>query len=483
MADSLQRNTFKNFLWLFAGSSSQSALQIFVLAILARLVTPAEFGIIGVAMIFLGFSKILSQLGMGAAIVQREEISDNHIRTAYTVSLFTGVMIAIMAVVFSNPIAIYFDMPELSEVLNYMSCIFIIDSFMAVSGSLLQRELRIKQIALSELISYLIGFGVLGVILAYLDYGLFALVYAYIAQAVIRAGIVFYLAPHRIVPYFDRNSFSALFHFGGWHTIAKIANYLAGQGDYLIIGKTLNASALGYYSRAYQIMVAPVRLIGQSLNIVLFPTLASVQKDLPKVRRAFYKSTKLVAFASLVISAVLIVNAREIVLILLGENWLDVIVPFQILASGTVFRMSYKISDSLAKALGEVYKRALYQILYAASVLAFSYAGHFWGIEGVATGVVIAIFINFLLMTHLTLSRLKEDWSKFFLIHFKPLVAAAVTAVFCAGLLWALRTQDWNLMLTEVIYLVVSIVFLLSLFLRFRRQLGISEEIDMILKR
>lgn len=483
MSKDLKSKTFTGFFWLLAGSSSQTALQVLVLSVLARLVTPSEFGVISIAIIFLGFSKIFSQLGMGAAIVQKEVITQEHIRTAYTTSLLIGVFFCVLTLIFSNKFAIYFNMPELSKVLKYISSLFIIDSFISVSQSLLQRNLKMKYFALADLISYIIGFGILGVSLAFLGYGLYALVYAYILQAITRAIIVSFLEPHSIVPYFDTKSFKDLFFFGSGHTVAKIANYFAGQGDNLIIGKLLGADALGYYSRAYQLMVAPVRLIGQSLNVVLFPALASIQTDREKVKRAYLKSTELVAYASLIISVVLFINAKEIVLILLGENWLQVIVPFQILAVGTLFRMSYKISDSLIKALGDVHKRAIIQIIYASCVFLFSYIGHYWGIKGVAMGVILAIFLNFVFMTHLSLLQFNENWKNFIKIHIKPLILSLIVFIFAYLVLNGLRKLNLNIIVTEILYLLLVSCFLLIVVLRYKNALNLSDEINAIINK
>lgn len=482
MANDLKKKTFTGFLWLILASSSQTVLQVLVLSILARLITPEEFGVVSIAIIFLGFSKTFSQLGMGAAIVQKQKITNAHIRTAYTTSLFIGAVFCILTVIFSENIASYFNMPQLSRVLKFVSCIFIIDSFISISQSLLQRNMKMKHFALTDLISYLISFGFLGVALAYLGYGLYALVYAYILQAVLRAIMVSYLEPHSILPFFSKKSFKDLVFFGGGHTLAKIANYFAGEADKLVVGKMINADALGYYSRAYQLMVAPVRLIGQSLNIVLFPALSSVQTDIERVKKAYYKSTQLVAYASLIISSILFVNAREMVLILLGENWLEVIIPFQILATGTIFRMSYKIGDSLVKAMGDVYRRAIFQFIYAICVLLFSYIGHFWGIQGVAVGVLLAIFFNFIFMAYLSLSLFKEGWIRFLTLHIKPFVLAIFVFAFAYVVLFILRFFELNLFLTEIIYLLLVFGFLLIIFLRFKEQLGISDEINSVMK-
>ncbi|GAA3777142.1 lipopolysaccharide biosynthesis protein [Corallibacter vietnamensis] len=483
MSKGLKQKTFIGFLWLFAGSSTQTILQVIVLSILARLVVPAEFGVISIATVFIGFSRIFSQLGMGAAIVQKKVVTTCHIRTAFTTSLVIGTFFCVLIQVFANQIAVYFEIQELALVLKLISSIFIIDSFITISQALLQRKMRMKYFALTELISYAIGFGALGIVLAFYGYGVYALVFAYILQAIIRAIILSFFEPHSIIPYFNKKSFKDLFFYGSGQTIAKIANYVAGQGDNLIVGKMLTASDLGFYSRAFQLMVAPVNLIGQSLNIVLFPALASVQTDMKKVKNAFYKSTQLVAYASLIISGILIVNAREVVLILLGENWLQVVVPFQILAVGTIFRMSYKISDSLIKALGDVHRRAIVQIVYAICVFSFSYIGHFWGIKGVALGIFAAIFLNFVFMTHLSLLQFKDYWIKFILLYIKPLILSLVVFAFAYFTLSSLRLLALNIIITEILYLFIVFGFLIIVILWFKNTLGISNEVNLVLKK
>ena len=209
----LKKKTFSGFIWLFAGNSSQTVFQILVTTILARLISPDDFGVVAIGTVFIGFSKIFSQLGMGAAIVQRREISTSHIRTAFSISLFLGIFFCLLTVMLSNQVALYFEMTELSTVLKMVSIIFIIDSFVSVSQAIIQRKLKMKYYALTELISYLIAFGGLGVTLAFLNYGMYALVYASILQAILRAILVSYLEPHSVIPFFKRESFYDLFFF------------------------------------------------------------------------------------------------------------------------------------------------------------------------------------------------------------------------------------------------------------------------------
>lgn len=476
-SENLKNKTLGGFIWLFGGSGSQAILQIVVLSILARLVTPYEFGVIGIALIVIRFSRIFSQMGMGPAIVQRPELTQAHIRTGFTSSLLLGGFFALTLVVSSPYVAAFFEMPELSSILKVIALIFIIDSFVVVSQSLLQRKLKLKLYALAEVISYAIGYSFIGITLAYLGFGVWALVYARLGQVLIRAVIVSWLEPHSIIPYWNHEAFKELFYFGGGYTIAKIANYLAGQGDNLVVGKLLGGGALGYYSRAYQIMVAPAALIGGSLDTALFPAMSTVQKDKKKLQNAYLRSVELIVLASLPASAIIIINAPEIVLVLLGENWTDVIFPLQILGAGMLFRMSYKISDSLARALGVVYKRAWRQIIYAIAIFSGAYVGSFWGIDGVAVGVTIAITINFLLMAQLSLRELGAGWGLFVKRHLRAFAFAVITLVVSFVSIAQLRAYIENVFVREFVFLTIIAAYLLLSVYLLRRFLRIEKEV------
>jgi PST family polysaccharide transporter len=417
-------------------------------------------------------------MGMGPALVQRQDLTQAHIRTGFSSSLLLGGLFALILYLTSPYIAAFFGMPELNEVLDVVALIFVVDSFSVVSLSLLQRRMRMRLYAISDVISYGLGYGVVGIALAASGYGIWALVYGRLAQSVFKAILASYFEPHSVIPYWNQEAFRDLISFGGGYTIAKIANYVALQGDYLVVGKWLGADALGYYSRAYQIIGAPSALIGGSLDTALFPAMSSVQKDKKKLQNAFLRSVELIALVSLPATVLIIINAPEIVLILLGENWTQAIIPLQILGAGLLLRMSYKVSDSLARALGVVYKRAWRQIVYAAAVFSGAYLGSFWGINGVAIGVTVAIFLNFILMAHLGLSQLNIGWARFLGRHLRAATFALITAAVSYLCITQLRVYVENLYVRELVFLLIIGTFLLLGFYYFRRQLKIEKEVS-----
>ena len=464
---------------MILGSGIQVVLKIGVLAILARLVSPDEFGVMGIALIVVEFSKMLAHLGVGPALVQRKELDRQHLTTGFSVSLFMGVFFAALLILTAPYLATFFRMDELTKVIRVISLVFLIDSFTLIAQALMQRNMKFKLIAIVEVSSYAFGDGVVGIYFAYSGWGVWSLVAANLSQSVVLTMLLVILQPFPKRLGFDLKSFKDLIYFGGGMTIGKMANFLANQGDKIVIGRTLGAAALGIYGRAYQFMVMPAGLFGKALDKALFPAMAKVQDDKERLAKAYLTGVSLIGLAAIPLSSVIVFLGPEIVSVLLGPDWTGVVLPLQILGCSLLFRMGSKMSDSLARATGAVYRRAWRQLVYAALVLAGSYFGHFWGIKGVALGVALALLANFLLMAQLSLKLTSTSWAKILKAHQYGLVLGVIIAVVCYILVSVCRINLMPDFLTLIITLVgAGIILLLILF--FLPNLIINDEIKQL---
>ncbi|GEO08175.1 lipopolysaccharide biosynthesis protein [Segetibacter aerophilus] len=430
LQDKLARSTFSGFIYLLSASGIQVFLKIGVLAILARIISPRDFGLAGIAIIIVEFSKLFTQMGVGPAIVQRKELEDRHLTTGFTLSLCMGVLFAGFLFLAASTLEVFFRMEGLAPVLQAISVVFFVDSTTLIGQAQLQRNMKFKLLAALEVMSYAIGYGAVGISLGYLGMGVWALVIANISQAVLYAALVMIVQPFSKRPGFNYNAFKELIHFGAGHTLARIGNYLAIQGDNLVVGRTLGAASLGIYGRAYQFMVMPSSLFGNTLDKVLFPAMSKVQDDKQKLVKAYLTGTSLIALIAIPISVLFVFLAPEIILSLLGPQWKEVIDPFRILACSLLFRMSYKMSDSLARATGAVYKRAWRQLLYAGAVFLSSYIGHFWGLNGVAWGVALTLVGNFFMMSQLSNKLIGSTWLDLAKAHTHGVLLGITTGVF-----------------------------------------------------
>lgn len=396
--------------WVAAGTLGRAVLQIAVMAGLARMVTPAEFGVVSAAQLVVSFLSILSQIGVGPALVQRGQLSDAHIRTAFTFSMLLGTVLAGAVVASVDSIGHLLRIDGLAGVLRALSLVLLIGSTSVVAESLLQRELQFKTISRITIGSYAAGYAVVGLGSAFMGAGVWALVYASVTQTAVLASSALMLKSHAMMPLFEWKSFRELIYFGGGFTVAKVFNQFALQGDNFVVGRWLGAEALGVYGRAYQLMAMPASLFGQMLDSVLFPTLAKVQQDRQRLAAAYRRSVSLGWTVMFPFSVCFAILAPELVTLALGSGWSAVIAPLKLFAVGAALRTGYRASDALARATGAVYVRAWRQGLYAVAVVGGAYLGKSHGIVGVSISVLIALTINYLAMAHLSLRITGLSW-------------------------------------------------------------------------
>lgn len=437
--NALGRKTFTGFIWTSVGTWGQGIVQVITMVILARLLMPSDFGLASAAMVIVVFGMLFAQLGVAPALVQRYELEEVHIRTGYTISLVLGASLGIATYLAADLIAGLFQIDGLAPLVRLTALAFPIQSLSVVAESLLQRNLRFRDLAITQTLAQFFGFGLVALTLALLGFGALALVIANIVQFALRATMLLLLSPHSKRPQFHLRAARELFYFGGGQTIARLGNQVASQADYIITGRWLGAEALGLYTRTYQLMALPATIIGTALDKVLFPSMARFQHDKPELARWFTQGSGAIALVTLPISAASFVLAPEIVLVLLGDQWTSMIPALQIFVFGMMFRTSYKISDSLARATGAVYRRAWRQSLYALAVILGAWVGQHWGIEGVATGVLGAVIFNFLLMSQLSLRLVDLGWAAFARVHGAPLLSGLLAGLVGFGAASLLR--------------------------------------------
>jgi PST family polysaccharide transporter len=354
----LTRQAVGNMAWVAWGSGATALLKILVLVVLTRLLTPADFGLVSAALVVIAFSLNFSQLGLGPALIQRPGLEPRHVSSAFYASVGLGLLVG-ASIWFAAPlIAQFFRMEHLTPVVRGLAFVFPIVGLATVPESLLQRDLRFRALANRDVVAYGVGYGVIGVGMALLGWGVWALVMAQVSQVLVRTIILMRLSPTLIPARPTWRSFVELMEYGVGQSMSRVGVILANQVDNLVVGRWLGAVRLGEYSRAYQLMSVPTGLLGDVLDKVLFPTMARVQDDPRRLAAAFLQGTGLLALVTLPVGVVAAIVAPELVSVAFGPRWAGLVAPFQVLALGMMFRVCYRMSDSLSRATGKVYRRA-----------------------------------------------------------------------------------------------------------------------------
>lgn len=388
---------FLGVYWMTVMGLASVVIKLLITMSLSRLLLPEEFGQVATIQIIISFAEIFWMMGVGSAIVQKKQLTEDYIATGNTLNLIFGLIIYGTIFIFASFLAGIVGSDNIT-MLRVLSMVFVIHSISGVSEALLQKEMQFKAISIINTVAAIVN-GAVAIILAFNGLGAWSLVIAQIISVMIQTVLSLINKPIKFRLKIDKESAKELLNFGTGYALSKVFNNIANQGDYFVVSQTLGSAALGFYNRAYQLLLVPTNLIATVMERVLFPLLAMYQDEHEKIRYVVMNLTALIAILAFPITIVSLTMGADLVQVVLGPKWEQTIVPFKILIVSLFFRMAYKIGDALVRSLGAVYKRLWVQVAYATLVIGGAYIGKEWGIIGVAVTTTMAIVINYFIMT------------------------------------------------------------------------------------
>lgn len=425
-------------LWVFAGKLGNQLVTLGVVMILARLLTPEDFGIVAASQVILTLSQVVVRFGIGAYLIQAETLTPRIIGTAQTLMLSAALCISVILWSLAGPIGGAINVPELAQIMPIMLASFILSAAINPSASLLSREMEFKFLAKTEISSQAIGYGGVAVALAALGFGFWAIILGTFVQTLMRAVFVFWRVPVWPSLSMTLSEITPMLRFGGGVFLAQLMSNTAQRVDNLIITSTMGPAALGYYSRAYSLMEISNKLLGSVFREALFSGFSKKRRERQKAEQdtAFLIGHAFAAFLILPISAMMWLLADEVVWILLGANWVDAVPVLEVLSLGMFFRLGYKVSGTLILSEGAVFRLALRNLFYALMVAAGAWIGSNWGITGVAWGVFGALVIHFVSMTTTALLLCGSNWATYI----KTVLPFLLAAILACGIAYGART-------------------------------------------
>ena len=403
---SLSERTLSGLGWSYLSTFTKAFLSLLVLVILARLLTPVDFGLLAIAWIFIMLGNRFGQAFVGPAIIQRAALTDRHIQVGFTLSVLIGIAIAAMIWLLAPFIGDFFRESTAAQVLQALSIIFVINGIGSVPAHMLRRDLRFKELMVADILAYSIGYGLTAIVLAIQGYGVWSLVWGEIMHRVIHAAMTVRYTRMQLYPRWALREATDLLSTGAGFSLARSFEFIARQGGYFVVGRWLGAASLGYFTRADKLILLPRNYVGQSLFHVLFPAMAQRQHGPERLATIYLHGSEVLSLVALPVSAMLFVCAPEIVSVILGGQWGPVVILLQILAFAVLFQMCDILNFAAIGALGAVYRQAWRQGIHAALVVGGAWYASRWGLEAVVIVIVGAQVLAYLLLTQLTVSLL-----------------------------------------------------------------------------
>jgi PST family polysaccharide transporter len=423
-----KKDTIFGLKWSFISNSCQHIAIFLTTIILVKLLSPSDFGLMGMATVVIGFIDIFKNFGIASAIIQRNDISDSFISTLFWVNFGFGTFMAVI-LYFGAPLAeLFYKEPRVTPIIKLLSINFFISGSFITHKALLEKKLAFKLLAKIEIFSILFG-AIVGIIAALFGHGVFSLVYQAMTR-VISSTIFFWVSVgYRPKLTFLFREINKIFSFSIYLTSFNVVNYIMRNADYLIIGKFLGAQSLGYYTLGYKLMLLPVQNLSNVIGRVLFPVYSKYKEDNKKIRELVLTTSSTISFITIPVMFGLMAIAYPLIISIFGNKWAPAI-PIIIILAPVGFLQSISVPLNtifLAKGRTDV---MFYWVLFAGSItIIFFIVGLRWGIIGVASGYAISGVLLLYPSLIIRLRLITLSVLKFISVLYKPFLIGIFMAI------------------------------------------------------
>jgi len=391
--------------WKLVGQVSAQATAVAVGIILAHLLTPHEFGLAGMALVFSGIGVAFGDLALSAALIQRRELREVDRSTAFWTNVAAGSFIMLLGIALSPLVADFFGQPSVAPLFAATSVVFLLWALCSTQSALLTREMNFRPLEIRGMVAGFVS-AAAAVLLALAGAGPWALVGETLVQAGTSLVLLWTFSSWRPKFVYSRESMRSLGSYSSKTLISQMLGYFVNNVDNLLVGRFLGSVALGLYSVSYSTMFLPVSRISQPLQQVLFSAFAKIQHEPKRLAEAWARGNQLISAVNVPAFLGMAVIAPEFVPVVLGQDW-DAAVPvLQLLSLAGVGATLQTLNWSTMQAMGRPGVMLRFRLFSTpVTVVAFVIGLH-WGIVGVAASFAISRFLVTPVSTYITLRAL-----------------------------------------------------------------------------
>ena len=392
----IKKKTIFGMIWTAAEKFGSMAMAFISNLILARLLLPEDFGVIGMLHIFIAISGAFMYGGFGDAIIQKKVVTHTDYSTVFVWNMVLSVFFYVILFFAAPAIARFYDMPDLCNVMRVYGLILILVGLSIVQNSILRKELKFKLLSIRNLTASFCGL-VVGVVMAFMGFGAWSLVASALVNQLMNVILVWKISSWRPSLLFDKKSFKDLFGFGGMMMLTSLVDKTYANLQGLLIGKWYSADELGYYTQAAKLESVPNSTLSYIVTNVSFPVFAKLKDDKEKLLYGLRKNIKAITYLNFPLCMLLLVIAKPLIELLYGAKW-DLSVPyFQLLClSGMLYTMN-SLNGCIVKALGKGKLYFIIHIVQRIVGLLLMFAGIRYSVKGLLFAVVLSQYINYVI--------------------------------------------------------------------------------------
>jgi O-antigen/teichoic acid export membrane protein len=393
--------------------------------VLARLLAPADYGLVAMVSVFINFADLFKDLGLSTATIQRANINQDQVSTLFWINVAVSFALALILAIAAPIISWFYKEPKLIGITLILAGTFIFSGLAVQHQALLRRQMRFSALAMIEIGSMGIGITT-GIVMAWYGVGYWALVGLSAATAISYMALVWVFCGWRPGLPVRRAGIHSMVTFGGHLTGFDIVNYFARNFDNILLGRYCGASVLGLYSRAYNIMMLPISQVRGPLHAVALPALSHIQNDHLRYKRYYIKLITLIAFITMPLMVFLFFCSDRVIHLLLGDQWSGAANIFKVLSVAAFIQPVGTTWGLVLVSLGQSQKYFTWGIVNSVVIVISFILGLSWGAIGVAAAYTIATYVLLAPTLWYSFRRTPISMTDFFSAISRPVIASII---------------------------------------------------------
>jgi teichuronic acid exporter len=396
---SLRKEAISGMTWTYFQQFGSQLISFGVSIVLARLIMPEEFGLIGMIAIFMGLGTALFQGGLTSSLIRTKELTEDDYSTVFFFNLAGSIAIYGVLFLAAPWISEFYKQPTLVNITRVYGLTYILSAFGTVQNTILTKELKFKKQAIISLPALIISSSV-GLTLAYCNYGVWSLVASALVNTLAISCLLWITSdwyPKRV---FSKEKFQQHFHYGYKLTLSSMLDIIFTNIYQIIIGRYYSPAQVGYYTRANSLMMLPVGNVSGALSRVIFPLLSKVQDDIPRFRNAYKQIMQIVLFIITPIIVLMALLAKPLIILLFTDKWIAVVPIFQIICFTGILLPIHKYNLLVLQVKGRSDLFLKLEVIKKIALSVILIISFFYGFYALLWGQLLFSIVALLINTH-----------------------------------------------------------------------------------
>lgn len=392
LANDIKRKSVKGGVNTMLSQVFSFGMNMLSTSIMARLIAPESFGLVAMVTAFTGFVLIFKDFGFTSAVIQRSVISQKQISTLFWLNLGISLIISVIIAAIGPLLVSFYNEPRLLNITLALAGTVFLSGSVLQHGALMKRQMRFQRLSAVHLSATAIGIAT-GIVMALLKFDYWSLIGITASYSISYTIMLWLLCDWRPSFYFQFERVKSIMRFGAGVTGFDIVNYFSRNADNMIIGRYFGSATLGLYSKSYQLLMLPITQLRDPLNAVALPALSSLKEQRAKYREFYARYNFILAFFSMPLVVFLVIFSDEVILLILGEQWLEASRIFQLLAITSLIQPVAGTKGVVMITMGQTSRYFIWGVVNAVLTVIAFLIGMNWGVNGMVLAYAIVNYV------------------------------------------------------------------------------------------